>query len=290
MLDRSRFLGGSDCAAVTGISPWKTLYEVWLEKTGQSEPMQDNRYTYWGRMLEPVVRQAYEESTGRKVEVPPTILHPQYSFIGGNLDGTAAGRVVEIKTASTDKDWGEEGTDNIPAYYLTQCQHYMMLTGLPVTDVPVLIGGNDFRIYHVEADKELQEMLLDAEVDFWQRYVAPRITPPLTELRDIVRAYPKSLRNALNATADVMLAGQRFKQLKAQINNLEAEKALEEAIIKGFMRENDTVIDDSGKAIITWKSPKDAAKFNEAQFAKDNPELYKQYTRFVPSGRRLLVK
>jgi hypothetical protein len=80
-----------------------------------------------------------------------------------------AGRGWEGKTARTDRGWGEQGTDQVPQAYLIQVQHYMVLTALPVFDVDVLIGGQDERHYEVPADRELQEMIIEAEHDLWQR-------------------------------------------------------------------------------------------------------------------------
>ena len=54
---------------------------------------------------------------------------------------------------------GEPGTDEIPDYYMTQVQHYLAVTGVKTADVAVLIGGNDFRIYTIEADEELQSFV-----------------------------------------------------------------------------------------------------------------------------------
>jgi len=36
---RRRYLGSSDIAAIFGMSPWKSAYDVWLEKTGSSKIM-----------------------------------------------------------------------------------------------------------------------------------------------------------------------------------------------------------------------------------------------------------
>jgi predicted phage-related endonuclease len=89
----------------------------------------------------------------------------------GHPDGLVleAGRGWEGKTARTDRGWGEQGTDQVPQAYLIQVQHYMVLTALPVFDVDVLIGGQDERHYEVPADRELQEMIVEAEHDLWQR-------------------------------------------------------------------------------------------------------------------------
>jgi len=32
---RTKSIGGSDCAAILGKSPYKSAYDVWLEKTGK---------------------------------------------------------------------------------------------------------------------------------------------------------------------------------------------------------------------------------------------------------------
>lgn len=57
-------IGGSDVAALLGLSKWKSPYQLFLEKTGNAPPQEDNEAMYWGRMLEPVIRDAYEEKTG----------------------------------------------------------------------------------------------------------------------------------------------------------------------------------------------------------------------------------
>ena len=55
--DRIGYLGGSDAAVVLGISPWKSRYQLWCEKTG-AEPIPNLDgvdYIYFGQVLEPIV-------------------------------------------------------------------------------------------------------------------------------------------------------------------------------------------------------------------------------------------
>jgi len=59
---------------------------------------------------------------------------------------TDSGRLVEIKTARSADGWGEAGTDEVPQEYLIQVQHYLAVTALPVADVAVLFGGQEFRL------------------------------------------------------------------------------------------------------------------------------------------------
>ena len=142
---RATGIGGSDAAAILGLSRWKSPFQVYQEKRGEAAQTPDNASMRWGRYLEPVVRQAYADDTGRAVRLPDGLVrHQQHTFMIANLDGvTDDGRVVEIKTARTSQGWGEPGSDQVPQEYLLQAQHHMAVTGLVVADVAVLIGGSD---------------------------------------------------------------------------------------------------------------------------------------------------
>lgn len=50
---RNKGIGGSDVAAVCGISKYKSPVELWMEKTGQLEPKESGEAAYWGTILEP---------------------------------------------------------------------------------------------------------------------------------------------------------------------------------------------------------------------------------------------
>lgn len=181
MSDRDAFLkerltglGGSDAATVLGLNPWRSPLELYLEKRGQGIPFDGNAATHWGTMLEPVIRQEYANRTQRVVRSSTGMLrHPTRPYMIAHLDGlTDDARLFEAKTARTAEGWGEPGTDQIPLNYLLQVQHYMVVANAKVSDVAVLIGGQDFRIYEVPADIELQIMIAEAEEDFWNRVQA----------------------------------------------------------------------------------------------------------------------
>lgn len=196
-------IGGSDCAAALGISKWKTALQLYHEKRGEAEAFDDFEETeemWWGRMLEPIVRQKYAERTGRTVYLPREVLqHPVHTFMYAHVDGVselpggADKRGYEGKTALRSIDWGKEGTDEIPADYLMQNHHYIVVTGLPVFDVATLIQRR-FAIYQVCEDKELSEMIIAAERDFMRR-VREGDPPPLdyqhrTALDVVRKLYP----------------------------------------------------------------------------------------------------
>ena len=61
---RTGGIGGSDVSVIAGINPYRSLHQLWLEKTGQISPEEtDNEYTHFGTLLEPIVRQEFVERT-----------------------------------------------------------------------------------------------------------------------------------------------------------------------------------------------------------------------------------
>jgi len=291
LMERKKGIGGSDCAAICGLSKWRTPLQVWEDKRGLSGPVPDNEPMRWGRMLEPVVRQRYSDVTGRAVRLPDSVLqHPSYDFMLANIDGfTDDNRGIEVKTSAYPSGWGEEGTDDIPIGYIFQVQHYMMITALPVFDVPVLIGGNDFRIYEVPADKELQELILNKETAFWE-LVQNNIPPAPVSYEDVVRLYRNSQAKTITASEQVEEAVRWLKEVRAKKKEVdEREESLKMAIME-FMKDSDTLLNIGGDPIATWKTGKATKRLDLKALQIEQPEIYLKYLKEGESQRRLLIK
>ena len=67
----------------------------------------------------------------------------------------------------------------------------MAVTGFPVTDVAVSIGGGPPELYEIPADPELQTLLIEAEKEFWQRVVEGN-PPPLVSYAVLFRDTAKA--------------------------------------------------------------------------------------------------
>jgi len=207
LAERYTGIGGSEAPAALGLSPWKTPLELFLDKREQRVTTA-NEAMRWGQLLEPVIRQEYAERTGRIVRMPPgTIRHGKFKFMLAHFDGvTDDQRIFEAKTARSSEGWGPSGSDEIPHHYLIQVQHYLAVTGFAIADVAALIGGNDFRIYEVPADAELQELIIDGEATFWAAFL--RGEPPEPDYEsdralDIVRRlYPGTDGSTIQADFD----------------------------------------------------------------------------------------
>ncbi len=291
--ERRKGIGGSDVAAILGLNPWKTAYQVYQEKRKEVEDWEGNAATDWGKRIEPAIRQWYSDETGRCVRLPDKILfHEKYPFMLASLDGfTDDPRGVEIKTARSGKGWGDPGTSEIPDYYALQVQHYMIVTGFPVFDVPVSIAGGSPEIYEVQADKELHEMIIEVEAKFWQMVIHGN-PPDVTTYADAIQRYGRSSASGVKQAESeaIRKAYDDLKFTRNQLAGLEhAEEDLKAEIIKYLGDEADTL--KYGEIVLaTYKLGNGVKRFDSKAFEKDNPELHKQYMRTGEPQRRFLLK
>jgi putative phage-type endonuclease len=296
LAQRATGIGGSDVAAMLGISKWKTPLQLYLEKRGEAPPQSDNDAMRWGRYLEPVVRQAYADETGYEVRVLDKLLrHPRHEFMVANLDGfvlpsDGPRRVFEAKTARTAEGWGEPRSDEIPHAYYLQVQHYLEVTGFEVADVAVLIGGADFRIYEVPADRELQQMIVDACADFWQRVQRGEPPEPVSYADVQARWGRASKASVVVADDEVLHALSQLRDLRKQAEYLRAAEEEWKAVVMRAMGERDTLVDASGQTLCTWKAAAAPQRFDAQAFKAQHPDLYAHFLKPGEPSRRFLLK
>ena len=285
---RQTGIGGSDVAAIIGISKWRTALDVYNSKIGDVEDV-DNVSMEWGRRLEPVIRQAYADKTGRTVDIPVDMFRStEHPFMVANVDGLCEDRVVEIKTARTSQDWGDEGTDKIPDYYLTQVQHYMTVTGKKLCDVAVLIGASDFRIYTVKHDPELEALIVQAEEEFW-KHVENRIPPEPRTLEECKAAFPQSIKAEIEADEQIALSLSSLAEVRKNLAELKETESALLAKIQGYMKDNDTLT-LNGAVAATWKSGKPVARLDSAALKAAMPDVYAQFLKAGTPVRRFTLK
>lgn len=289
---RRRGLGGSDAAAAVGLSRWKTPLQLYLDKRGEADDAEENDAMRWGNMLEPVVRQEYANKTGHTViRVPGIVRHPVLSFALANVDGLIPvdAKILECKTSQNRDEWGEAGTDQIPQEYALQTQHYLGVTGYQVCDIAVLFGVRDFRIYTVEADSELQEMLFAQEAAFWQR-VQDGNPPDPVDLADVKRRWPISKAAQVTASGDDVLSWAKLQEVRREIAALEAAEEQLKASLQRSMADAAELLDSDGTMLATWKTTKPGRRFDMDAFKESHPDIWAQFMVDSRPQRRFLPK
>lgn len=168
---RTGRLGGSEIAAVLGLSKWQSRYSLWCEKRGEidrndSTPNQDR-----GHYLEPAIAAWWADRN------PDYTLHPGGTWVHAerdwqlaNPDGIAIGpdgtHGTEWKTDADGTDFGTDGTDEIPVYYRCQLQWYMDCFGWDRMDLALLSSRLEFRQYTVLYDPADATLLRSAGREF----------------------------------------------------------------------------------------------------------------------------
>lgn len=265
-VERRTGIGGSDAAAAIGISPWRTPYDLWMEKIGAAEPLPVTEPMRWGTLLEPVVAAEYCRRTDRVIEVPPMLRDPAWPWMIGHIDGRVVGdprRILEVKTTGIGIGWGEPGTDEIPVQYLTQVHHYLIISHAEVADVAVLVGGQDFRLYQVRYDDDIAGALIDQEHAFWQ-HVQDRVPPDPVNVADAVRRWGRlASAGTVTASAAEQEVIDQLREIRRIRGELDAEEDVGKRIIMTALGERgDTLVDLAGTPLATWKLDKGRAAYS----------------------------
>ncbi|MEA5366049.1 YqaJ viral recombinase family protein [Amycolatopsis sp., V23-08] len=166
---RAHGIGGSEIAAVLGLSPWESRFSLWHRKKGLVAPVAQNDVMYWGTRLEEVIREEFNLRHAGELSPAVTVgtwRHAARPWQIANPDGKLDGALYEGKTAYNDDGWGEEGTEEIPVYYRTQCLWYLDVFGLNLCHVAVLISGSDYREYYVERANDEMALMRERAAEF----------------------------------------------------------------------------------------------------------------------------
>lgn len=291
---RKRGIGGSDVSCLLGINKWKSEIELWLDKTNQTnEPAVENEAMQWGNIMEPIIRNHFAEVMNKPVvEVKAMLQHPQYPYMLADVDGLTvddAGNpaILEIKTASEYKrsEWEED----IPTYYQTQVQHYLCVAGVAKAYVAVLIGGNSFKVYEVDADMEIQSMLIALEQEFWNK-VQNMIRPEMDgsdAAKDLLdNIYRGGIAEQIILPEEAVEYVDQYIEACAEEDNAKAKKQEASNRIKEIMGDY-----DKAKCLnhtISWKSVS-SERLDTKALKEEQPELYQKYVK-TSKSRRFTLK
>lgn len=269
-IDRNKFIGGSDIAAVMGASRWSTPLGVWAEKTGKLVNKLDQdtpEYITLGIELEDFVAQKFVRATNLNVRRDTRdFTHPEFPFLMAHIDRRVVGtdEILECKTCSAwkEKEWlGEE----IPTEYILQVQWYLGIVGLATkrmmtkAHLAVLIGGQKFIYKSIDFDRELFNSMVTQAVHFWRGFVETD-TQPVAVAGDnatLYELFPDSDMDQciefsgdeeieMNQLIDSRAAGiQAKKEIDAELKDIEAK-------IKQKL--GDAEKGRTGQYTITWKT------------------------------------
>lgn len=123
-------IGASDASIIMGVSPYKSAYDLWLEKKTGILP-ETTRAMQYGIDNEANARSLFEEMTGLVMFSNHTVTNPKRNWQFATLDGIDLEHehILEVKCSNEkDHELAKKGT--VPEKYFPQVQHQLEVTGL----------------------------------------------------------------------------------------------------------------------------------------------------------------
>ena len=277
LLDRKLGIGGSDVAPLMNMSPYSTPLDVYREKMNPEiiykEETEDLKR---GKRVERYILQEYCEVNDCKLEVNlPTVTHPEYPFMRGNIDAKVVGQnvIVEAKSTKCSIAKWEEG---IPQDYRTQVAYYAMLSNAERVDVPVLFSNWQYACFTYWRDYEYEALIKKAVIDFWNNHIIPGIPPEPSIPAELQTVYPK-IENAKTIKADNEIREKVSLWQETSIKRKELEKQEEKLKIEIQSFMGDAGILDSGFCKVAIKE-RTASRIDINSLKATMPQIYKEYS------------
>ncbi len=248
-------IGGSDVAAVFGVSPWVTPLELWKIKKGQMEPPLKNNLAQlkMGHLLEPIAAQLYADKTGNIVEEDTMLYqHADFKYALANFDrrftdsATGENGILECKSTSYHiaSHWADGA---YPLYYEFQLRFYLAVADLRIGDFSAIWGNNpdnDSATPRLIRDKAKEDMIFE-KLDYFIWSLKHDVPPTMDgistklALESLAKIYPKSVPGR----TDIIFSGKheatlrRILALQAQKDACNAEiKTIDEEVKKHSVR------------------------------------------------------
>lgn len=291
---RRRGICGSDIAAILGVNPWLSSIELWLDKTGKriiNKEMSES--LFWGSRLEGTIRDYFSETTGKVVkQVHAVLQHPEVPYLLANIDGltetaTHEPAILEVKCVSS---YGEQNwSEGIPVNYELQIRHYMMVTGLRKAYCIALFGGNHTRIFELDADDAIADMLMKEEMAWW-RYVTTDTQPPM-DASDAAKDFLDSTyKGGKEEVVELPEEAKEyldmyFKAVK-EVDLAKEKMQLATNTLKKYMKDYNTATLSGHK--IAW-TPVSSQRIDTKRLKEEAPAVYEQFVKSTES-RRFTVK
>lgn len=285
--DREKFIGGSDIPIIMELSPFKSRFDLLLEKAGyKKDNFEGNVFTDYGNTMESKIREHinlthqsdYKE--GKCIEEIPSEwdVTPNGMKIRCHTDGENETSILEIKTTA-------QTYDNIDDYelYLVQLLFYMLMTGkehgiLAVykrpDDMSEELDENALQTFEIRmADyTELVNRIVNAVIRFLDDLQKVKSNPFITE-EELLPADVTEIASRIVAFEQQLA---RMKELEKKVKSEKdrLKDAMERAGVKEWETPNGykiTLIPDSEDTVVQEES------FNAEKFMAEHPEIVEQY-------------
>jgi predicted phage-related endonuclease len=314
---RSQRLGGSDIAGVLGLQPqgWRTSVGIWGRKQEREEepeaPKEVRKRFARGHVVEPLVATLLEvmhnitgTTKGHRyadplvpyfaaeidMEIPFGAVRHLFLPLEQYLDVLDTEIVnIEIKTVHpfAAKEWGEEGSEDIPIHYAAQVYWGLGVTGRRFALCAALFGADDLVLYPVVADPNTITVMREKADRFWKEHVVTGIPPAPTNVKDAAFLWPTDDGSTVETSPQVSSACVTLDALSASRKSYEKGEEGVSLLIREYMK-NASILVEDGIEIATLKA-QNTQSIDTDKLKTEFPDVYKACRR-VKTTRVLRLK
>jgi putative phage-type endonuclease len=284
-------IGGSDIAALIGLSNYASPTSLYYEKVGALDDTdrEDSDRQRIGKRMEQVLAAEFQDQTGLHVVGTQTwCQHPTHTFARCTVDGfvsdTPDGQDdpelllgdIEFKT---DGRFG--WPDGIPHSIRAQVVWQLGVTEQNHAWLVVMFAGFRVETFEVDWDEDARSdwaFMRDTARDFWENHVVPRVPPPVDDHWATTEALTR-----VNPDPDgIFDADDRARELVATVQRASAVTAAAEATEKRWKNELRAMLADKtdlvdGYKTVGKRNPKQVpiviASWREQESERIDPEL-----------------
>ncbi len=241
-------VGGSDVAAIFGVSPWTTPLELWLIKKGRIKPPEKSNANQlqMGHLLEPIAAYWYEQKSGNAITEDTNLYqHADHPYALANFDrrftraSDGEPGILECKSCTYHKaaDWAE---DAIPLYYELQLRFYLAVADVDIGAFSAVWGNNpdnDLAMPEIVRDRAKEDIIFERlEEWIWSlendKPPTMQDVKPKLALESLARIYGSSQKNL-----PTVEFSNKYEKALRKIAMLQGELAARNAEIKKLEKE-----------------------------------------------------
>ena len=293
-------VGGSDVAAIFGLSPWTTPLELWMQKKGRmkTKPKSNAGQLEMGHLLEPIAAHFFAQKTGSLVTDDTHLYqHADFPYALANFDRRYTRKedgepgILECKSCTYHKaaDW-QDGA--YPIYYELQLRYYLAVADIEYGAFSTIWGNNpdvDIATPAIIRDREKENMIFE-RLDEWiwslRKDKPPSmadVTPKLA-LESLARIYgasqkdlptiefPKKYEKPLRRTAE--LQGENAA-LQAQIKKNEEAMEAHSVRIAELMKDHEHgVLETTRDKLLVDFVTKTTRRVSSDYLKRTHPDIY----------------
>lgn len=180
----------TESAALFGMSPYTTHYELWHKKhSGFETEFQVNERMAWGNRLEAAIAAGIAEERGWVIEpmkdymrIPAERTGASFDFrILNHPDGLAHLEIKNVDYLAFRDNWieNDDGTVDAPDHIQMQVQHQMLVSGYSRAFVGALIGGNRHVVVEYPRRDDVIRGIRKGIAEFWKSVDEHAEPPPV---------------------------------------------------------------------------------------------------------------